>query len=806
MFKNFLKIAYRNIIRHKSYAFINIMGLSIGLACTILIGIYVVNELSFDKFHSKSDRIYRVFIDGKMGSNKFLGPSTPAPMAAALMQDYPEVESAARLYKESNRNIRYEDKSFYEDNFFYADSNIFDVLTIEFIEGNKKALMQPKTVIITQEMAKKYFGKTDPIGQSLRVMNSDSMYLEVTGVVKEFPSTSHMHFDFMASMSSFPYSRNTQWVSNSFYTYLTLKPGIDPSVLENKIPDMVRKYIGPQMAMYLNISFDDLIKTGAHLAYHLQKMTDIHLNSNMDFEIEPNGNMTYVYIFIIIALFILINACINFTNLSTARSAGRAKEVGLRKVFGGERSSLIVQFLSESVFISVFGVLIALILVKIALPHFSNLVNQQMDISLMQILTISPILILFAVLTGIVAGGYPAFYLSGFVPTEVLKGKLNKGTGNAALRSVLVVCQFTISIFILMGTFIVSQQLKFLQDKNLGFDKEKVAVIERTDPIRKDVKVFMDDLRNLPGVEDVSLSSGIPSRGMSHNGYLPEGTKNNEPLLFAVYSVDQDYSKAMGIKMTQGRFFSNEFPSDSTAIVINESAAKYLGYDNPIGRRLIQPGEEKDRVAYTIVGVMKDFHFESLHKPVNPMILFLNRNYYDGYINVRLSAGDHQITLNQINESWGKFTAGTPIKYFFFGEEFQKLYKSEYQTRRLLSVFSVLAIFIAVLGLFGLVSFMAERRTREIGLRKVLGASVSRLVVLLSKDVTYLVLISSFIASMAILYGGEKWLQQFAYRIGISPWLIIAGALISVVIAWLTVSYQAVKAATKNPADSLRFE
>ncbi len=806
MFKNFLKIAYRNIIRHKSYAFINIMGLSIGLACTILIGIYVVNELSFDKFHSKSDRIYRVYIDGKMGSNKFLGPSTPAPMAAALMQDYPEVESAARLFKQNNRNVRYQDKSFYEDNFFYADSNIFDVLSFEFVAGNKKALMQPKTVIITQKTAKKYFGESDPIGQSLRIMNSDSMYLEVTGVVKEFPSTSHMHFDFIASMSSFPYARNTQWVSNSFYTYLTLKPDIDQSVLENKIPEMVKKYIGPQIAMYLNISFEDLIKSGSHLTYHLQKMTDIHLNSNMDFEIEPNGNMTYVYIFIIIAVFILLNACINFTNLSTARSAGRAKEVGLRKVFGGERSSLIVQFLSESVFISIFAVMIALALVKIALPHFSNLVNQTMNISTLQIIIISPVLIAFAILTGIVAGGYPAFYLSGFVPSEVLKGKLNKGSGNATLRSVLVVCQFTISIFILLGTFIVSQQLKFMQDKNLGFDKEKVVVIERTDPIRKDVKVFMEELKSLPGIEEVSLSAGIPSRGMNHNGYLPEGTQTNEPLLFAVYSVDQDYAKAMGIKMVQGRFFSNEYPSDSISIVINESAARYLGYDNPIGKRMIQPGEEKDRIAYTIVGVMKDFHFESLHKPVNPMVLFLNRQYYDGYINVRLSAGDHQITLQQVEQTWKKFSANAPIQDFYFGEEFQTLYKSEYQTRKLLSFFSVLAIFIAVLGLFGLVSFMAERRTREIGLRKVLGASVTRLVILLSKDVTYLVLISSVIASMAIWYGGEKWLQQFAYRIGISPWMIISGSLISIIIAWVTVSYQAIKAATKNPADSLRFE
>lgn len=806
MLKNFLKIAYRNIIRHKSYAFINIMGLSIGLACTILIGIYVVNELSFDKFHSKSRNIYRVFMDGKMGTNKFLGPATPAPMANALMEDYPEVESATRLFKEGNRSIRYQNKSFYEDLFFYADSNIFDVFTFQFIEGDKSALMQPKTVVITQKVAEKYFGKQNAVGQTIQIINSDSVYLQVTAVVKEFPPTSHMHFDFLASMSTFDYSRNTQWVSNSFYTYMVLKPGVDEAAFENKLFEMVKKYVGPQIAQYLNISFDDLIKSGSRLTYRIQKLEDIHLHSNMDFEIETNGNMTYVYIFIVIAIFILLNACINFTNLSTARSAGRAKEVGLRKVFGGERPALIFQFISESVFMSIVAVIISLILVKLALPGFSDLVGQKIEIPLLWILKYSPVLILFAILTGIVAGSYPAFYLSGFVPSEVLKGKLNKGSGNARLRSILVICQFTISIFILLGTFIVAQQLKYIQSKNLGFDKDKLLVIERTNPIRNKVKVFMEDLRSIPSVESVSLASGIPGRIMNHNGYLPEDTKTNEPLLFAVYAVDPDYAKTMGIQLKEGRFFSRDYPSDTSAIVVNEAAVRYLGYDNPIGKRLINPGQESDRRTFTIIGVIEDFHFESLHKPINPMILFMNRDFYDGYVSVRLGAGNHQNTLQQINTSWKKFALDAPIQNFYFDQEFNKLYKSEMQTRKLLSVFAVLAIFIAVLGLFGLVSFMAERRTREIGLRKVLGSSVARIVVLLSKDITYLVLISSVLASAGIVFAANKWLQQFAYKIGINPLIIFAGCIIAIVIAWITISYQAIKAATKNPADSLRFE
>jgi putative ABC transport system permease protein len=805
MFKNFLKIAYRNILRHKSYAFINIMGLSIGLACTILIGIYVLNELSFDKFHSKSDRIYRIYLDGKMGTNKFLGPSTPAPMASALMADYPEVEEAARLFKEGNRSVKYLDKSFYEDNFFYADSNVFNIFTFEFIEGNKSALMQPKTLVITDKVAKKYFGTTNAVGKTIQVVNSDSTYFQITGVVKEFPSNSHFHFDFLASMSSFEYARNTQWVNNSFYTYMVLKPGTNHIAFQEKMVGMVKKYVGPQVSQYLHISFDELVKSGSTLSYKIQRLEDIHLHSNMDFELETNGNMSYVYIFIIIAFFTLLNACINFTNLSTARSAGRAKEVGLRKVFGGQRGALVFQFLSESVFISIIAVIIAAVLVKLALPEFNNLVGQQIDINTSQIILYSPILLLFAIITGIIAGSYPAFYLSGFVPAEVLKGKLNKGTGNAKLRSVLVVCQFTFSIFILLGTFIVARQLEFIQNKNMGFDKDKIVVIERTNPIRNNVKVFMEDLKSIPSIEAVSLSSDIPGRLMNHNGYLPEDSKTNEPLLFAVYAVDPNYTKTMGIEMKDGRFFSNDYPSDSSAIVINESAARYLAYKDPIGKRLINPGNE-NREMLTIIGVMKDFHFESLHKPVNPMVLFMNRDYYDGFITVRLAKGDPKNTLQAINESWKKFALDAPLQSFYFDQNFDKLYKSELQTRKLLSVFSVLTILIAVLGLFGLVSFMAERRTREIGLRKVLGSSVMRIVVLLSKDITYLVLLSSILAAVGIIFAANQWLQQFAYHIGISPWIIMAGVAISMVVAWLTICYQAIKAATKNPADSLRFE
>ncbi len=806
MFRNYFKVAYRNILRQRTYAFINIFGLSIGLAGAILIGLYVSNELSYDRFHEKSSRIYRVFLNGKMGTNKFEGPATPVPLAEVLVRDFPEVETAVRMNKIGNRKVLFHDKSFYEDRFFYVDSNFFDVFTVKFIKGDKKALMLPKTMVITNRMARKYFGNEDAIGKTLRLINSDSIVFQVTAVVEEFPSSSHFHFDFLVSTSTDKYYRNTFWLNNNIYTYLIIKQGASATQLESKFPEMVKKYCAPSISQYMGFSYDDLGKVGSFLKYQLQPLTDIHLHSNMDFELEPNGDISYVYIFIVIAIFILFNACINFTNLATARSANRAKEVGLRKVIGGHRSSLIIQFLSESVFISLISVIAGLLMVEILLPSFGNLVSQHIVISTKQMLLLSPVFLLFALIVGLISGGYPAFYLSSFLPFEVLKGKVVSGSANSKLRGVLVVFQFTISIFILLGTFFVSSQLKYIQNKKLGFDKESLIVIDRTNPIKKDLKVFMEELKRNPIISEVALSQGVPGRLMSHNGYMPEGSKKSEPLLFATYGVSYDYDKAMGIKLSKGRFFSQKFPGDSTSIVINESAVKYIGLSDPLGKQLIAPGDSKHRVFLTIVGVIKDFHFESLHKPINPMILFLDKTYYDGYITVKIASGKNKEALAYISDTWKKFSMEAPLSYFYFDKEFDKLYKKEFEIRRLMSVFSVLAIVIAMLGLFGLVSFMAERRTREIGIRKVMGSSIFSIVVILSKNITILVSIAFVIASALIYFAANQWLQQFSFKIGINPWIFVLGGLLSLVIAWITISFQAIKAAIRNPVDSLRYE
>lgn len=705
MFRNYFKVAYRNLLRQRTYAFINIFGLSIGFAGAILIGLYVSNELRYDRFHEKSSRIYRVFLNGKMGTNKFEGPATPVPLAEVLIRDFPEVETAVRLNKIGNRNVVYQEKSFYEDSFFFVDSNFFDVFTVKFIKGDKKALMLPKTMVITDKIARKYFGNQDAVGKTLRVNNSDSIVFQITAVVEELPSWSHFHFDFLVSTSSDKYYRDTFWLSNNIYTYLIIKQGASATQLESKFPEMVKKYCGSSIAEYTGTSYEDMGKSGSFLKYQLQPITDIHLNPNMDFELEPNGDISYVYIFIVIAIFILFNACINFTNLTTARSANRAKEVGLRKVVGGHRSSLIIQFLSESVFITLISVIAGLIMVEILLPSFGNLVNQNIVLSTKQMLLLSPVFLMFALIVGLISGGYPAFYLSSFLPFEVLRGKLVSGSANSKFRAVLVVFQFTISIFILLGTFIVWNQLKFIQNKKLGFDKASLIGIELTDPIKKDLKIFMEELMRNPIISEVGLSKGVPGRLINLNRYMAEGSKTSLSLLFATYGVSHDYHKAMGIKLSKGRFFYRELSAYSTSI-----------------------------------------------------------------------------------------------------EEFDKLYKKESEIRRLMSVFSIFAIVIAMLGLFGLVSFMVERRTREIGIRKVMGSSVFSIVVLLSKNITILVSIAFIIASVLIYFAANQWLQQFSYKIGINPLIFVLGGLLTLVIAWITISFQVIKAAIRNPADSLRYE
>lgn len=807
MIRNYFKVTYRNLIRQKAYAFINIFGLAIGLTCSILIGLYVIHEYSYDKFHKDSNRLYRIMLDFKMGNNAMAGPISPAPMASEVLKQLPETEDAVRIRHNSNRAVTIENKTFYEDLFFYADSNFFNIFNINFVDGDPAtALVQPNSVVLTTTASEKFFGTTNSVGKTFRITNGDTTLYEVSAVVKPLPENSHFHFNILASMSGDADSKTPFWLSNNYYTYLKLKKGTDEKEFNRKLTELFKKNAGPQLLQYFNINHEDFLKTGNRSDYGIQKVTDIHLKSNLNFELEANGSFVYVSIFILVAIFVLLNACINFTNLATARAANRAKEVGLRKVLGSDRKRLIFQFLSESIIISYIAVLLAILMVELLLPHFNNLLNTHLNLYISDYIKLLPYIFVFATIVGIISGGYPAFYLSSFQPNDVLKNKVFKGPSKHWLRNILVIVQFTVSIVILLGTILVATQLRYLQSKNLGFDKEKLMVVERTDPVKNNMRAFLDDLKKCPNIETVSLSTGIPGRENGDQGFMLEGN-STETFVINTYGVDLNYLNTMGIQLVKGRFFSNEFATDSSAVVINESSMRYLGLKNPVGKQLLVPGDgPMSRQKLTIIGVIQDFHYESLHKPVSPLLLFLVPDNFDGYVNVRTTGAKAKDALEFVNLTWKNMAPDAPLQYFYFGDQFGHMYKKEIETQRLMNVFAIIAILIASLGLFGLVAFMADRRTKEIGLRKVLGSSVWEIVKLMTKEITVLVLVSYLVAAPLAYWWMTHWLVHFAYKTPIYWGIFLLAFVIAVLIAWITVSMIAIKAATRNPVESLRYE
>lgn len=808
MIRSYFKVTYRNLLRQKTFAFINIFGLALGLACSILVGLYVKHEYSYDNFHKDADRLYRVTLDFKMGTNTMEGPLSPAPMAWAIMEQLPETEAVLRLHMAGNRAIRTENKTFYEDRFFHVDSNFFNFFTGEFIKGDPKtSLIRPNTVVITDTMSLKLFGTTDAIGKTFRITNEDSAVYEVTGVVKRFPSNSHFHFEILAAMAGHGDSKVPFWLANNYYTYVKIKPGTNKKEFNKKLTEVFIKNANPQIIQYFNITAEEFLKAGNKSNYGLQKVTDIHLKSDLNYEIEANGSNSYVSIFILIAVFVLLNACINFINLTTARSANRAKEVGLRKVLGSDRKKLIIQFLSESIIISYVAVILALLLVELLLPQFNNLLNVNLNLSLTDYLKLFPFAILFATVVGVISGAYPAFYLSSFIPSEVLKNKFFHGSSRNWLRNVLVVVQFSVSVAILLGTMLVASQLRFMQDKKLGFEKDRLLVVERTDPIKRSIKAFMGELEKCHAIESVSLSTGIPGVGSGDAGYTREGDNTKQIYLLNRYAANYDFTTTLGIKIKTGRYFSREYPTDSAAVVINESTARYMGLKNPLGEEIWSSGQgPNDRMKFRIIGVMEDFHYESLHKPVEPMLLHLTRDYFDGYISIRFKNKREKDVLEYVNIAWENFATESDLQYFFFDDQFNRMYKKEIETRRLMNVFAVLAIVIASLGLFGLIAYIAERRTKEIGIRKVLGSSEWAIVQIMTKEITLLVIVAYVIAAPLAYMWMNHWLTQFAFKTPIHTGIFAVALVIAVLIAWLTVSAIAVKAAFRNPVESLRYE
>jgi putative ABC transport system permease protein len=810
MLRNYLKIAVRNLWKNKTFSFINIAGLAIGLGCFLLIALYVLDELSFDKYNANADRIYRINSDIRFGGADLHMPVTSDMMGQLLKKDYPQVEQYTRLYSfNGDKLVKKGNEYINEERVAHADSTFFDVFTLPAIEGDTRtALDAPNTVVVSESMAKKYFNSVDVLGKTLEVKDEKNPLYKVTAVIKDIPENSHFHFDFLFSMKNVDYNWG-QLTSHNFYTYIRLKKGTDPKAFEKNFDQYIDKYVLPEAKQFMNInSMDEFKKAGNSLVYSLIPITKIHLHSDRQFELSPNGNIQYVYIFSAVALFILIIACINFMNLTTARSANRAREVGIRKVLGTEKTQLVKQFLFESTTMVIIALLIAIPAVWLVLPLFNDMAAKQMVATSLFSPYILPLLIALPFVVGLLAGSYPAFFLSAFRPIEVLKGKLKLGTNSGGLRSVLVVFQFATSIILIIGTVVVYRQLHYIQTRNLGFNKDQVLVVYGANSLNNNMIPFKNDVLQLPGVSSATLSGYLPVA----NSFRSDNTWSTEAVMTTKngfdmqnWAIDYDYIKTMGMQIIKGRNFSKEFGSDSSAIIINESTAKIIGFKDPIGKQLFRAVDQQGHIgAYTIIGVVRNFNFETLHHEIGPLAFELSQG--NGFASFKVGTGNISQLISQIQSKWKTMSLGLPFRYRFLDDSFDEMYRSEQRVGKIALVFSALAIFIACLGLFGLATFIAEQRTKEIGIRKVLGASVQGIVQMLSKDFMRLVAISFVIAVPVAWYFMHKWLQDFAYRVNISWWIFVAAGLAALLIALVTVSFQAIRAAITNPVKSLRTE
>ncbi|MCP4723548.1 MAG: FtsX-like permease family protein [bacterium] len=803
MLKNYFKTTYRNLLKNKGYSFINILGLSLGLTCCIFIFLYIHDEVSYDRFHENVDNKYRIRVSGTLAGNNFDMATASSPMAHTLKKDYPEVRQAVRLYGiRTDRLISYNNNHFSE-RICFADSTFFKMFSFQLLKGDANtALKEPFTVVLTKSIAEKFFGDDDPIGKVI-IYENETDY-KVTGIIEDLPNNTHMDFGLLVSFSSIRESRDPIWISHNYHTYLELIEGVKPEEFEIKIQEMINKYVGPQLRLGMGISLDEFYSSGGALQYHLQPVRDIHLHSDLEFEIEANGDIKYVYLFSSIAFFILIIACINYMNLATAKSAGRAKEVGIRKVVGSRKLQLVGQFISESLILTVSSVLISITAVIVLMPLFNDLSGKNIEPG--EFLNMTSLLILsgFILFTGLAAGGYPAFFLASFRPVNVLKGSVTTGKSRNSLRRSLVVIQFAVTIFLFIGTFIVHSQLNFISQRKLGFNKEQVLVLKRAWSLGEHKEVYKNTLLQNENILNSSYTNNVPGESLGNTGIVPEGFSKNETFLLWNLFIDFDFMKTMQIEFVDGRDFSREFSTDAKSVIINETAAEIIGWDNPLGKYMTSI-MDKSETKYNVIGIVKDFHYETLHREIRPMVMIINDNI-SSFMCVRVRSDNITSTISLIEQKWKEFAPGQPFDYYFLDENYNSLYKTEMLTGKLFSIFSMFTIVIACLGLFALVSYVAEKRTKEIGVRKVLGSTITGIVILLSKEFSGWVLLANILAWPSAWFVMNKWLQNFAYRTDISFGLFLIAGLFAFIIALVTVGIQAIKAAYSNPVNALRYE
>jgi putative ABC transport system permease protein len=802
MIRNYFKIAVRNLLRYKAFSFINIFGLATGMACSLLIFLFVKDEISYDRFHKNAENIYRVVKDFVNDDGSRLpDATTPPALSPAMQREIPEVAHTTRVFPNWGANflIKYGDKKIMEEKLCRVDSSFFDVFTFPFIQGNAKDVFKDiNSIVITESTAKRYFGNENPMGKTLQIAELGDMM--VKGVLKDAPYNSHFHFDFLISTRKFSGNIDANWGWYNFYTYVKLKSPASVTSLNKKIQDLYKR------------NNED----GKNIFY-VQPLTGIHLSSNLKWELEPNSDRLYVYVFTIIAIFIILIAGINYVNLSTAKASVRAKEVGVRKVAGAFRSSLVNQFLIESVITCLIAAALAVIIAQLLLPVVNNLTLKHLTV--IGNLSVLLYMIMGALFLGIVAGFFPAVYLSSFRPIHVLKGLKVSDKGTLNLRKALVIVQFTISTVLIIGALIISQQMHFIQSAKLGLNKDQVVVVKNAYYLsRSEADAFQNLALQIPGVKKIATSDGVVGGQNWTNGMRLKGSQNSQLINFL--SVSYDFLDALGIQIKEGRSFSSNFASDTMSdgipkgpldqniggTILNEAAVKDLGIPEPaVGKQVLWSNDGDTMYYVTVVGVAKDFHFTSFRNQIKPFA-FVNIHQRFSNFTVKLSTDNIKQTLGQLETTWKKLSGDRPFEYNFLDETYASLYQSEMRFQKVFISLVALGIIIACLGLFGLATFAAQQRIKEIGIRKVLGASVSNLIGLLSKDFLKLVIIALIVAIPIAWFAMNKWLQDFAYRINIQWWVFLIAAIITVLIAWITISAQAFKAAVANPVKSLRTE
>lgn len=805
-----IKFFFRNVFRDKVFTTLNILGLGVGMAAFILIMLWVSDELSYDKYNVNADRTLRIKMFFMFNGVEQTTASCPSPLAEALKNDFPEVEETVRLRNYGGATIKYNEKVFNEDNIIYADSTFFDVFTIPLIGGKVKgALAAPFTVALSESMAKKYFGSEDPVNKMLRFDNRND-YL-VTAVYKDIPHASHFHFDFVASLYSYDEYKSRMWLDANFATYVRLQRNSPAATFDQKLSQVIEKYVAPQVVQGLHTSWDKILESGFKMAFSSQLITDIHLSPGITGGFEAGGDRKYIYIFTLIAVFIIVLACINFINLSTAKSSSRFKEIGVKKVYGIQRARLSIQFLLESLLIVFIAHIVAMILVEITLPYFNDLTGKSLSISYTDIGFIAGIFGLIVVVS-LLAGTYPAIYLASIKPIAILKREMMSGRKKTSFRSILVVGQFTISIVLLSMSLLLGKQLHFIQDKNLGYDKEHLLVIKNTYLLGKNINHFKGQIETNPSIVSLTQSSFLPSPSSRNNSAIyPDGVLTEKPVFCTLFDVDFEYIKTFGMKMSKGREFSKDYSTDSTAIIINEAAAKLMGWEDPVGQKLgvagiTDPKTQSARLnVYTVLGVVKDFNYSSLHEPVAALAMFIGNSA--GNITCRIKPQtDLPELISNIRSTWSENAPNQPFEYDFIGESVSRLYGADTRLGSILALFTGLAFFVSCLGLFGLALFTSEQRTKEIALRKVNGSGVIQIMWLLSVDFSKLILFSFAIACPVSWLLMNNWLEGFAYHTRVSWWIFVVTGAISYAIALISIGYLSHRAASANPVETLKKE